>query len=439
MVNGDGQAQVVPTVRPSPDPGKAFGWRLAWLTLVGLAVRVAFLLLEPHAALAGDEPTWIYLGVQGLAQLNRPFSPFRSPIIFYPPAYPYFLGGLSVLLGSLQAVKWVQVVLGALLVTAVGRVGLLAFSARVGLIAAGLVAFYPELVWFSTHFWSETLFLVLLWWAIERTLVSGRTGRLGVTLAAALLWGMAALTRETALYFIPVAAAWLVWQRRARPAVALLVCALLTVAPWTLRNWIVFGTFVPVSTFGAHALWQGNTLLSIGEFYRLTDSVPGPIAQYRLAREEGFRAIRERQPRWLLEKIGHEMPLLWGPETHLSVLLDNQAYGPLSARTNAAVRAVSVLPYLVVLVCALPGLAALTLEGESLLLVLFFLYYNALHVVSYGQDRFRLPIMPILFLAAGLAWSASREGALLHPDPRRRALLWALVLAAAAVVLPGFL
>ena len=29
-------------------------------------------------------------------------------------------------------------------------------------IAAAIAAFYPELVWFSVHFWSETLFLVLL-------------------------------------------------------------------------------------------------------------------------------------------------------------------------------------------------------------------------------------------------------------------------------------
>jgi hypothetical protein len=318
-------------------------------------------------------------------------------------------------------------------------VGFLAFSPRVGLVAAGLAAFYPELVWFSTHFWSETLFLVLLWWAFERTLASGRSDRLGVSIAAGLVWGLAALTRETALYFIPVAAGWLLGQRRARPAAAFLVSAVLTVSPWTLRNWIVFGAFVPVSTFGAHALWQGNTLLTIDEFYHSTDSVPGAIAQYRLAREEGIRAIKERQPRWVLEKIGHELPLLWGPETHISVLLDNDAYGSLGARTRQLVRAISVVPYLVVVAAALPGLAALSVQGESLLLVLFFLYYNAIHIVSYGQDRFRLPAMPVLFVAVGLAWTAWRTGRLSRLGPWRRALLWALVLAAATLILPGFL
>jgi hypothetical protein len=346
---------------------------------------------------------------------------------------------LYALFGGLQAVKWVQVILGALLVPAVGRVGLLAFSPWVGLLAAWMAAFYPELIWFSTHFWSETLFLVLLWWAFERTLWSRRSDRLGVSVAAGLLWGLAALTRETALYFIPFAAAWLLFKGRARPAATLLLSALLTVAPWTLRNWIVFHAFVPVSTLGAHALWQGNTLLTIDEFYRRTDSVPGPIAQYHLAREEGIRAIRERQPLWLLEKIGHEMPLQWGPETHVSVLLDNGAYGPLSSVTRHLVRATSVLPYLAVVVGALPGLVVLGLQGESLLLVLFFLYYNALHVVNYGQDRYRLPVMPLLFLAAALAWTAYRSGAYPSLGPWRRALLWALALATVAVVLPGFL
>jgi hypothetical protein len=431
--------QAVLPVRPGLDEARDFGRRLLWVTAAGLVVRTAFLLLEPHAEFAGDEPTWIFLGVQGLAKLRRPFSPLGSPILFYPPGYPYFLGALHALFGTLQAVKWVQVFLGALLVHAVGRVGFLAFSPRVGLAAAGMAAFYPELVWFSTHFWSETLFLVLLWWAFERTLLSRRSDRLGVSVSAGLLWGLAALTRETALYFIPFAALWLLLERRARAAAAFLVAASLTVAPWTLRNWIVFGAFVPVSTFGAHALWQGNTLLTIDEFYRRTDSVPGPIAQYHLAREEGIRAIRERQPLWLLEKIGHEMPLLWGPETHISVLLDNRAYGPLGSVTRDVVRATSVLPYLAVVCGALPGLVALSLEGESVLLVLFFFYYNALHVVSYGQDRFRLPVMPVLFLAAAMAWTAYRGGTFPRLGPWRRALLWALALATVAVVLPGLL
>ena len=429
-----------------PSPNTSFRRRLVLLTAAGLAVRVAFLLLEPRAQLAGDESTWTTLAFRGVLLPRHAFSPLKSPIVFYPPAYPYFIAAIYAFVGGLTAVKWVQAVVGALLVPAVGRAVFLSSSARAGLFAAGAAAFYPELVWFSVHFWSETLFLVLLWWGFERVLAAQATGRYGAAVAAGVLWGVAALTRETALYFAPLAALWLAWWRgeergeTRRPGLGavFLAAAVLSVAPWTYRNWVVFHAFVPVSTFGAHSLWQGNTRLPLDEFYRQTDSVPDPIPQYRLARERAWEAIRERQPLWLLEKLRVELPELWAPATHVSVLLDREAYGPVGKRTRSLIRAVMVAPYLAVVAVAVVGLASLRFTPPQVLLLLFLVYYDALHVITYGQDRFRLPVMPILFYAAGEAWAGWRAGTLPPFTPARRALLAGLAALAAAVVLPGF-
>jgi hypothetical protein len=435
-------------VADDPRSATSFGRRLALLTAAGLAVRVAFLLLEPRAELAGDEPTWTTVALTGLVRLRRPFSPFKSPIVFYPPAYPYFIAAVYAWLGSLEAVKWVQAVLGAVLVPAVGRAGAIGFSPRAGLVAAGIAAFYPELVWFSVHFWSETLFLVFLWWAFERALASRASGRAPAAVAAGLLWGLAVLTRETALYFAPAVCVWLGWRAeraRARPvwrpalAAAFLAALTVVVAPWTYRNWVVFHAFVPVSTFGAHSLWQGNTRLPREEFYRQTDSVPDPIPQYRLAWDRGWEAVRERQPLWLLEKVREEMPELWGPGSHVFVLIDHEAYGPVGPSTRRLVRAVTAGPYLAVLALAVPGLAALRSTPARCLLILFLLYNSGLHVLTFGDDRFRLPMMPVLFLLAGEAWTAWQAGTFPHLTRGRRALLWGLALLAVAVVAPGFL
>jgi hypothetical protein len=425
----------------------SFGRGLALLTAAGLAVRIAFLLLEPRAELAGDESTWTALAFRGVLLPRHAFSPLKSPILFYPPAYPYFIAAVYAGLGSLQAVKWAQAVLGALLVPAVGRAGALTFSARAGLLAAGAAAFYPELVWFSVHFWSETLFLVLLWWGFERVLAAHASGGWGAAAAGGALWGLATLTRETALYFAPAVGLFLAWPRRVggeratrRPALAaaFLAAMTLTVAPWTWRNWVVFHAFVPVSTFGAHSLWQGNTRLPLDEFYRQTDSVPDPIPQYRLARERAFAAIRERQPLWLLEKLRVELPELWAPASHVFVLIDRDAYGPVGPGTRRIVRVLTVAPYLAIVALAVPGLAALSLTPARALLLGFLVYYNLLHVVTYGQDRFRLPVMPVLFLVAGEAWASWRAATFPALTKHRRILLWALALLAAAVVLPGF-
>ena len=62
---------------------------------------------------------------------------------------------------------------------ALGLLGRSAFGERAGLLAAALAAVYPELVWFAAHFWAETLFMVLLWWGIERLVASDDTSLAG--------------------------------------------------------------------------------------------------------------------------------------------------------------------------------------------------------------------------------------------------------------------
>jgi hypothetical protein len=414
---------------------RVFARRLLAITAAGLALRAAFLLLEPSARLAGDEPTWTTMAIRDLARLRQPFSPLKSPILFYPPGYPYFVGVFYVL-GGLAAVKWAQVVVGALLVPAVGRLGRTVFSSRAGLGAAALAAVYPELVWFSVHFWSETLFVTLLWWGFERALAADASGRWPPAAAAGLLWGAASLTRETALAFVPFVAVWLLVGRgragRARAAAFALAAALM-VAPWTWRNHVAFDAFVPVSTFGAHALWQGNTTLPREEFYRQTDAVAGAIPQFRLARDRGWAAIRERQPWWLLEKVRSEMPALWGAGSYVGLLLDDGAYET-GAPAMRVAGYVSVAAYLAVLAAALPGLAILRLDRARLLLVLFAAGSLALHVITFGDVRFRLPLMPVLFLAGADAWCAWRERRFPRLGPVRGTLFAGLTAAAAIAV-----
>ena len=115
------------------------------------------------------------------------------------------------------------------------------------------------------------------------------------------------------------------------------------------------------------------------------------------------------------------MPELWAPASHVFVLIDRDAYGPVGAGTRSLVRAVMVAPYLAVVALAVPGLAALRVTPGAVFLLLFLVYYNALHVVTYGQDRFRLPVMPVLFLAAGEAWTRWRAGTFSLTPARRAA------------------
>jgi 4-amino-4-deoxy-L-arabinose transferase-like glycosyltransferase len=432
------------THRRTRDGGARFRRRLLLLTLAALAARLTFLALEPATRPTGDERTWIGWGIQSPAGVASPevrFSPLRAGVLFYPPLYPYFIGAVYALFGTLTAVQIGQAALGALLVPAVGRVGARVGGARAGTLAAASVAFYPDLVWFSVHFWSETLFMLLLWWALERLLAADDDGRQRTALAAGILWGLAVLTRETTLYFTPVAALWLALRRRRDPlrrgaparGAVFLAAALATVAPWTLRNGVVHGAFIPVSTAGGLNLWQGNARLTRQQVYDRYQAVSGLVEQYRHARRMGLAAIAERQPAWLFEKLRDELPPFFEADSLALVHARRGAYGDVSRGATLTAAAVALLPYLGVLALFVIGCARVPFERRVALLLVFLAYYALLHVATHGFARYRLPVMPVLFVIAAAGIAAGR----VRVSASRRLAVAALAVALLASVAPS--
>jgi hypothetical protein len=427
-----------------------FRWALAAAALV---VRAAYLVLEPRCALTGDEPSWIELGRQ-LARPAIAFSPLRSDLVFYPPVYPYFVGALYRLFGSMAAVLWVQVVLGALLVPVVGRAAARAFGPRASVVAAAFTAFYPELVWYPAHYWSETVFLLLLWAAIERALAADAAASWRTAAAAGVLFGLATLTRELALYLVPLVLLWMVrpWavgatsvgtrivlsRNRLVGAGALLLATVLTIAPWAIRNAIVFRAFIPVSTMGGLNLWQGNTTLTHLQIYDVLAGIDGAVAQDRYCRRLAWETIAARQPGWVFEKLAEQMPEFWkaGSEV-LDHLVGRGACGPLAPARLVAIELVLVLPYLALLALALIGVARLRFTPPAVLLLVLAAAYNAAHVAAYATTRFRLPVLPLLFMLAGALVVGRGDNSLAPLRGRRLALLAVLALVALAVVAPG--
>jgi hypothetical protein len=406
-----------------------------------LALRLAFVWAEPETHPIGDETMWVAWGTTVLPSAEVAFSPMAPGFrfIFHPPVYPYFIGAVFALFGSLTAVKVAQAFAAALLVPAVGRIGAMALGPRSGLAAAALVAFYPELVWFSVHFWAETLFLTVFWWAFERVAAADRDGSPGKAAAAGFLWGLAVLTRETVLYFAPFAALFLFWRRPkgAPRAAAFLLMLVATVAPWTYRNYEVFGAFVPVSTAGALNLWQGNTRLSRQEVYEQDWAVHGRIAKYEQARRKGLEAIVERQPWWIFEKLRDEMPNFWEADSQALVHLRKGAYAEVRPAVACAAAVIVLLPYLLVLASAVVALATVPSTRLTLLLGGFLLYYNLIHVATHGYARYRLPALPVLFMLAGWTWARWSAHRPERASPARLGLLAAATVVLVASLVPS--
>ena len=83
--------------------------------------------------------------------------------------------------------------------------------------------------------------------------------------AAGLTAGLAMLVRPAMLVFLPLAALWLIAHRRPALAAVLVVTSLAAIAPWTVRNIRVYGTFVLIASEGGVTFWTGNHPLARGE------------------------------------------------------------------------------------------------------------------------------------------------------------------------------
>ena len=390
---------------------------------------------EPKTQPIADETMW-------LMALNRipaaEFSPFSNYPIFHPPLYPYFLAAVNVMFGGLLAVKLAQALIGSLLIPAIYRIAQRIGGPRAALVAAGLAAFYPELIWYSAHFWCESLFLVLFWWAVERLLVADEDDSRRAAALAGALCGFAILTRETLLYLLPLGALWLFARRKERATLAalVLVSAFVVVAPWTLRNWIQFDAFIPVSTGGGLNLYQGNAPLSRNEVYHEYYANEGKVEQYRFARSAGLEVIWERQPGWIFEKIRDEGPRLAELDSLALIHIRRGAYGDVACSTYRGAAAIVLVPWILIALGSLLAVAGARLDRPMILLLGLLGAYLLLHIATHGFSRYRLPVLPAFMILAATLFERSAGK---PPSGVRRGLLVSLFVGLALLWVPSAL
>jgi 4-amino-4-deoxy-L-arabinose transferase-like glycosyltransferase len=254
-------------------PSKETFWSwLAAIAVVGFALRAVYIFtLAAHLPGVGDH-AFYYYSSNLMAQGHGYAEPFLLifhgryvPTALHPPLWPGLLALTSLFTGPVDGVgtlagtafdihRLVGCACGAAVVVTVGLLGRRLCSWRVGLLAAALAAVYPRFVildgYLSSHALMSALIGVVLLVAID---FNARPTRRRA-LAMGVVVGLAALTRQEALLFVPVLLMPLAWRARSdRKVLTLLAVSgtLLVVAPWTARNYVAFGRFVPVSNSGA--------------------------------------------------------------------------------------------------------------------------------------------------------------------------------------------
>jgi 4-amino-4-deoxy-L-arabinose transferase-like glycosyltransferase len=232
---------------------------------LALVVRLGYVAATPGYEAVNDAHNYdvharsIAAG-QGFARIGSGPS---GQTAFRPPGYPYLLAGvyaatrvdLAKPSDRYLAGRVANALIGTAIVALIGVLSAQLFGRRVALAAMALGALYLPLILVGGTLMSEPLFAALLLGALAAAIHHRRSGhRLRWALVAGALGGLAILTRaNAAILLVPLAIA--VWDARPRwswralaPPAALVAVALAAVAPWTIRNAVVFHSFVPVTT-----------------------------------------------------------------------------------------------------------------------------------------------------------------------------------------------
>lgn len=320
------------------------------------------------------------------------------------PLYPLYLalwawGGAA----GVLAARLGQALFGALTAWLVYRWATESLSRRAGVIAGTLVAIDPFAVFFCNLLLNESLFTLIavaLGVSVWRLVCAAPAAPRRAALVGAVLLGPAAvLTRPEALGWL--ALLWLAllwwgrWNRASIAQVGLCAAALIAaLLPWAVRNRLVLGRTIWLSTNGGVTLYDGLGPQADGSSNQaFLRHMPELAALSEVQRDEHLRRAALRSvldnPAGALRLAAVKFLRTWN-------LIPNVAghRGGASAWVSAAFM-------VMVLFCAVLGVVRADLPPR-LMSVWFLpvLYFTAVSCVFIGSVRYRVPLMPFLELAA---------------------------------------
>lgn len=450
--------------------GNAVLVALIAITLVGLGLRVGYAAEQPYA------PPPDASAYQRIAENLSEHGSFDArpagaahevqPSSAYAPGLPLLVGGLYVIGGgdNLTAVLILLAILGAAAVPLTFLLGRRLASptpasdgagsggCAAGLAGAAVVAIYPALLQYQALLLTEPLAatllvgsLVSLFWSVDRG-GAWRWALTGVLLGlltmvrpeylavAALLPVVSLVLRRFSRGIDVKSAAPSGWRRAIAPIGVCLLATCLVLAPWTVRNEVVLGRFVPVSTGGGKALYIGTYLGAHGDGAQLRELLldERPALRAELERRgpvddpDNFALERTLARVAAEQKPGTETDAALGSlgRSHLEYdlseeparfagMLAGKGYDtwtepPRGVMREPPWRALQ----LALVLLGLAGLAVLALRRRWLELAacgLVLLYMTAVGAVLIASPRRELVVVPLLAALAGVAVTGARD------------------------------
>ena len=403
-------------------------WLLVCVLLIGMALRLWLWWRSPLHQPANDETEYVAVARDLLA--GRGWQFYETYHWLRAPLYPLWLAGSLWLFDDLRLASLPNIALSSATVYLfylLGReVGLsgrdgapdqIAVAERVGLLSAGSAALLFTLATFASLWMAETLFTALFAGALLLLLRCADRPRLWLAGAAGSLLGLAILTRSSPLPLVPLAALWLAWNGYRRSAadikskalrssvlygVVFALCCGLTIAPWTLRNYLAYGEPIAVETGLSYNLWAFNEPREDDEtIFKTLETIPNPANRADYATSKGLARLRE-DPAIVLRKLWPNWNAIWMIKPIEDRFLLPTYYQDVPLGVFALALLLDDALYVGLALLGLWGLVCAPLDRRKLLLGGWLLALIGVVLLTHGEGRYRQFIFPVLLPYA--AW-----------------------------------
>lgn len=408
---------------------------LAIIVLVAILLRVAmaFYLGDRVIELPGTFDQISYdmlakrvLGGHGftVGRLWWPVTPAGEPTAHWSYLYTLYLVAVYGIFGYHPLVaRLIQAILaGVLMPWLVYRLGRRHFGRSVGLMAAGLMALYVYFIYYSAALMTETFYIIAILWTLDLVSSLGQASEEGPRpgLRVEWLWlglalAVAVLLRQVFLLVIPFLFGWLLWRSyrsRSQPVKQTIVgiaiattILILSIVPWTLRNYRAFDSFVLLNTNSGFAFFWGNHPIHGNNFISILPA-NGPSYQDLIPPEllglneaELDRALLKRALGFIQADPARYLVL------SISRIKDYFMFWPTS-ESGLISNLSRVLSFGILWPFMAFGLIYYFWHSWSsgkLILYIFVAVYTAIHLLSWALIRYRLPVDAILLVFASAA------------------------------------
>jgi 4-amino-4-deoxy-L-arabinose transferase-like glycosyltransferase len=386
---------------------------------VALALRLPFAFIAPATSLKTPitsdftEDAVAYVNVARSLVEHDVYGFGGRASAFRPPLYPWMIAAVFEFFPeNFMIVRLLQAVIGALACLFLLRLTARLYDPTTAFWAGLAFGFYPMFLYFTGEMMTETQYFAVSLAAVWLTVRADQLGSRGSWILAGATWGLAILCRPTALYFVFALAAiaavlfWRGQRKRALVLAGVVAVGVATMTPWVIRNSLLFGELVPITTYSGINLYKGlpnkDNRSAVGDLgynhHLIEDPDQKDLPENELLLDRRASAywkqfVAEHPGAYVREKL-YDLYRFW---------FDFNLAGNLRG-TRLLMALATFGPYLMALLLGLYGIVCAWRNGHrlaALVVITMLVVTMAAYVPFYAGKRYRMPTVdPYLVMSA---------------------------------------